>query len=333
VNTPEVKQNLKLGTFVLGGLILFVVSVFFIGKESNIFNKTFVISAIFKNVEGLQKGDNVWLSGVKIGTVKSVDIFIEGKVVVNLSLRDKQNKFIRKDATASIGSDGFIGNKIVVIRPGTSDKMIDHGDTINSLSPTDTQDIINIAKEVGENTKSITTDLKAIVAKINRGEGLAGELLTEGPMTKDVRATVSGLKLTAQNASKASVDLEGLLDEMKHGKGLLPTVISDTTFAKTFEQAMSNVKLVSQNAAIVARNLEGVSAKMNNTDNAVGVLLADTASANKLKQTLRNTESASEKLNENMEALKHNFLFRGYFRRQAKKEKKEKEDAVKAANH
>jgi phospholipid/cholesterol/gamma-HCH transport system substrate-binding protein len=333
VNTPEVKQNLKLGSFVLGGLILFVVSVFFIGKESNIFNKTFVISAIFKNVEGLQKGDNVWLSGVKIGTVKSVDIFIEGKVVVNLSLRDKQNKFIRKDATASIGSDGFIGNKIVVIRPGTSKQMIDHGDTINSLSPTDTQDIINIAKEVGENTKSITTDLKAIVAKINRGEGLAGELLTEGPMTKDVRATVTSLKFTAQNASKASLELTGLLDEMKNGKGLLPTVISDTTFAKTFEQAMGNVKLVSQNAAIVAGNLEKVSAKMNNTDNAVGVLLADTASANKLKQTLRNTESASEKLNENMEALKHNFLFRGYFRRQAKKEKKEKDEAAKSSSH
>ena len=207
MDTSEIRQQVKLGAFVLGGLFLFFLSIFFIGKESNIFNPTFVICAVFKNVEGLQPGDNVWLSGVKIGTVKNVEIVKEGKVVVSLSLRDRQNKFIGKNATASIGSDGFIGNKIVVIRPGNAMSVIEDKDTINSLSPADTQELINIAKEVGENTRSITTDLKVLVAKINKGQGVVGELLNDGPLAQDIRTSVSNLKVTGENTQRASSEL------------------------------------------------------------------------------------------------------------------------------
>jgi phospholipid/cholesterol/gamma-HCH transport system substrate-binding protein len=321
VKTPEMKQNVKLGAFVLGGLLIFLLSVFFIGKESNVFSPTFEISAVFKNVEGLQKGDNVWLSGVKIGTVKSVDIVREGKVVVRLRLRDKQNQFIRKNATASIGSDGFIGNKIVVIRPGNAHEIIEDSDVINADSPADTQELLNIAKDVGENTKSLTKDLRTIISKINKGQGIVGELLNDGPLANDIRATIGRLKATGDNTEKASAQLTGLLTDMRHGDGLLPTLISDTTLTRTFEDAIGNVKKVSQQAAQVANNLQQVTAKMNDNNNALGVLMADTAFAHKLQRTMTNAESASKKLDQDMEALKHNFLLRGYFRKQAKKEK------------
>ena len=329
MNTSEISRQVKLGAFVLGGLFLFVLSVFFIGKESSFFNRTFTVSAVFKNVEGLQQGDNVWLSGVKIGTVANVEIVKEGKVVVSFSLRDKQNKFIRKNATASIGSDGFIGNKIVVVRPGTSQEIIEDNDTINSLSPADTQELINIAKDVGENTRSITAELKALIAKMNKGEGIVGDLLNDGPLARDIKLTVANLKMTGENTRHASSELTALLYNVQHGNGLLATIITDTTFAATFQQAMGNVKLVSQRSAEVASNFQKFSAKLNNSENAVGVLMADTAFAHKLTRTMSNTENATEKLDENMLALRENFLFRGYFKRQAKKEKKEKEAALK----
>ncbi len=331
MNAAEAKQNIKLGSFVLGGLIFFLFSVFFIGKESSFFNRTFLISAIFRNVEGLQKGDNVWLSGVKIGTVKSVDIITESKVIVHLSLRDKQNQFITKNATATIGSDGFIGNKIVVIRPGNAAHIIQESDTINALSPADTQELLNIAKDVGENTRSLTSDLKTIIFKINKGQGIVGELLNEGPFAKDIRNTVLSLKATGENTARASSDLSALIYDMKHGKGLLPAMISDTAFAGSFAEAIVNVKKVSQNAAHVAANLENLTAKINNSHNAVGVLLADTAFARKLQKTMQNTENASLKLGQNMEGLKHSFLLRGYFRKQDKKVKIEKEAVFEAA--
>ncbi|HYI75978.1 MAG TPA: MlaD family protein, partial [Chryseolinea sp.] len=204
---------MKLGIFVLAGITLFLVSIFYIGSERNIFNKTFTVSAIFKNVEGLTEGDNVWLSGVKIGTVKNVTIISEGKVVVNLSLKDKQNEFIKQDATAFIGSDGLVGSKIVVVRPGSAAESIHDNDTINSFSPTDTQELINIAKDVGSNTRSLTDDLKLITAKINKGEGVVGELLNEGELSRDLRETIDALRLASRNTNDATMDLKKLVAE------------------------------------------------------------------------------------------------------------------------
>jgi phospholipid/cholesterol/gamma-HCH transport system substrate-binding protein len=111
-----------------------------------------------------------------------------------------------------------------------------------------------------------------------------------------------------------------LLDEMKNGDGMMATLVSDTTIATSFKEAMANVKQVSENASAMAANLEEVSEKMNSRKNAVGVLLADTVFAGKLQTTLDNAQSASYKLDENMEALQHNFLLRGYFKKKKKKE-------------
>jgi len=328
----DVKQRVKLGAFVAGGLTLFLVAVFFIGSASNFFSKTFSVSAVFKNVEGLKDGDKVWLSGVQIGTVKSVRIIKVGEVIVTLSLKEKQNDFIRKNATASIGSDGLIGNKIVVIQPGDAATVIEDGDVINSVSPADTQELVNIAKEVGENTRSITLDLKAISSKINKGEGIIGELLNDGAFAQDIRRTVTNFKTTGDNASKATAELIAVADEMKNGKGLLPKLLSDTSYAGTFKSTLTNIKKVSTNASAASKSLESITTKMNDKNNAVGVLLADTASAHKLQNIIKNSEKASYKLDENMEAFKHNFLTRGYFRKQEKKAKKEKEKLEKERN-
>jgi phospholipid/cholesterol/gamma-HCH transport system substrate-binding protein len=246
-------------------------------------------------------------------------------VVVSLSLKEKQNEFIRKNATASIGSDGLIGNKIVVIQPGNSTKIILDGDTINAVSPADTQELINIAKEVGENTRSITLDLKTISGKINKGQGIIGELLNEGAFSQELRSTVHSLKATGENTTRASAELTTLVHDMRHGDGLLPALISDTTYRTVFSQTLINVKKVSKSAEKMSHSLESITDKMNNHDNAIGVVLTDTAFAHKLQRTMRNTESATFRLNENMEALKHNFLTRGYFRRLAKEERKAKE--------
>src|SRR5690349_7623838 len=199
MSSQEYKQNIKLGAFIIGGIFIFLATVFYMGSQNNYFNKTFLVFAIFKNVEGLGEGDNVWLSGVKIGTIKNVQIISEGKVAVQLSLKDKQNQFIKKNATAFIGSDGFIGNKIVIIRPGSVAKMIENGDTINSFSPTDTQELFNLAKDVGDNTRSITEDLKLISARLNKGEGIFGELLQDGPISNDLRTAILSLKSAGEN--------------------------------------------------------------------------------------------------------------------------------------
>lgn len=319
METEELKQNIKLGAFVFVGALLFIVALFYIGRENTIFNRTFTILAVFKNIEGLKEGDKVWLSGVKIGTVKHVQIVSEGQVIVSMALRDKQNQFIKKNATAFIGSDGLVGNKIVVVRPGNAAAIVQDNDTINTFSPTDTQELINIAKDVGANTRSLTDDIKEITARIHNGEGLVGELLNEGPLSRELREVVHSLKSAGDNTNRATANLTRMLDEINTGNGLATKIISDTTYAYTFEQALNNVAEAGNNTKALTEELRVAVAKLNNSNNAVSVLLADTAFANQLKVTLSNAESASAKLDSNMLALKNNFLLRGYFRKQEKK--------------
>lgn len=323
----EIAQQIKLGVFVLAGLTLFLIGVFFIGSENNLFSRTFTVPAVFRNVEGLKAGDNVWLSGVKIGTVSEVRIVSEGKVIVKLSLKDKQNQFIMSDAVATIGTDGFVGNKIVIIRPGKSSSTITEEDTLNTTSPTDTQDLINIAKEVGDNTRTLTSDLKTIASRINDGQGIVGELLHDGAIAQEMRAAIQSLRMTGSNTAMASAELHKLLYDLRNGDGLLPMLVADTAYAQTFENALTNIEDFSVNAGAVSQSMKTLAAKINDEDNAVGVLLADTAAAVQLKATIENAAQASRKLDENMEALQHNFLFRGYFRKQEKRARKAREAA------
>lgn len=320
METEDIKKSIKLGGFVIGGIVIFFTALFYLGREGNLFNKTFTISAIFKNVEGLKEGDNVWLSGVKIGMVKRVEIVSEGQVIVILSLKDKQNKFIKKDATAFVGSDGLVGSKIVVIRPGVDVATIVDKDTINSLSPTDTQELFNIAKEVGVNARSISDDLKLISARLNKGEGVFGELLRGGPVSDDLRQAIASLKSTGNNADQVTIEVKKLLSEIQHGDGLITKLVKDTTYTQQFKHTLDNISVVGENSRRMSEDLQKVLGKLNNDNNAVGVLLADTAFAQKLRVTMDHAQAASLKLDENMEALQHNFLFRGYFRKQKRAE-------------
>jgi phospholipid/cholesterol/gamma-HCH transport system substrate-binding protein len=320
MKTKDIQNNLQLGVFVVIGIIVFLTGVFFIGRQNNIFSRTFTAFALFKNVEGLNEGDNVWLSGVKIGTVKAVSIYEEGKVIVKLALKANQNKFIAKNATALIGSDGLVGNKIVIIRPGKGTSIQDN-DTINSTSPPDTQELFNIAKDVGENTRSLTSDLNLLIDKINKGQGVVGQLLNdEGPIAQDIKQTFDRFKATGVQAAQASKEFSTVMNKINNGDGLVNRLVTDTTLAIVFDETLENIKRVSKNSADMSRNLEELIGKMNNKNNTVGLVLADTAFANKLKVTVDNAKSASAKLDENLEAMKHNFLLRHYFKKKAKSE-------------
>jgi phospholipid/cholesterol/gamma-HCH transport system substrate-binding protein len=94
-------------------------------------------------------------------------------------------------------------------------------------------------------------------------------------------------------------------------------------------QSVEQLQRTSASAAEMTANLNETSTKLNDDKNAVGVLLNDQQFATQLKGTMENLETSTDKLDENMEALQHNFLFRGYFKRKAKRE----QQARQAAQH
>src|SRR5579862_127593 len=112
----------KLGMFVIAGLAAFAITMYFIGKQKNLFGSTFHLRSQFKTVSGLQVGNNVRFSGINIGTINEIDLLTDTSVMVDLVIKKEDQKFIRTDAIASIGSDGLMGDKVLVISPGRYSK-------------------------------------------------------------------------------------------------------------------------------------------------------------------------------------------------------------------
>src|SRR3989442_11918303 len=104
----------KLGMFVIAGLVLFTFTLYFIGKHKNLFGSVFHLRSQFKTVSGLQVGNNVRFSGINIGTVNGIKLLTDTSVMVDLVIRKEVQQFIKSDATTGIGSDGLMGDKVLI---------------------------------------------------------------------------------------------------------------------------------------------------------------------------------------------------------------------------
>lgn len=310
------RKNAKLGFFVLISLVLFLVAIFFIGGARDMFNPTFDIHAKFKDVSGLTRGNNVWLSGVKIGTVRSVKIANDSMVAVTLRIREDDRRFINKDSRASIGSDGLIGNMIVIIEPGRMSVPVEENDTIASSYQTSAQDLMNTLQSTGENVLTITEDIQRITRQIDNGEGTIGRLISSPQLADNLEGTMQNLKTTSQRSARVSQDLSQMITQLRQNEeGPVHTLMNDTAFASVYDSLLLNIQTTGQNINEISRELEQLSSRMSNDENALNVVLSDTTFANDLQRTMNNAAEASDKLDESMEALQQHWLLRGFFRR------------------
>jgi phospholipid/cholesterol/gamma-HCH transport system substrate-binding protein len=229
----EKNYKWKLGFFSVGALLIAVGAIYYIGKQKNLFGSVFHISAMFNSVGGLKIGSNVRFGGIDVGTVDDIELVTDTSVQVVMVIQKNVKKFIKKDAKASIGSDGLMGDKVIVLVPGsTGDSAVDEGDSLDSRQPIETDQIL------------------------------------------------ASLKVSADNAAVITANLADMTNRINHGKG------------------------------------------------ALGKLLHDTTLSTNISSTMKNLKASSEGLNENMEAAKHSFLLRGFFKKKDK-EKKKKEDEAK----
>lgn len=221
--------KLRLGLFVAGGLAIFVIAVFIIGKQKNLFNPVYKLSTTFYNVSGLQVGNNIRFSGINVGTVDNISIVNDSTVKIDMSIKIDVKQFIKSDSEVAIGSEGLIGDRLLIITQGSADAPLARdGEQLLSKEPVETDAIMASLQVTAANAEIISEQLAEVMLKINSGEGTLGRL------------------------------------------------IQDTTIAKNLDQTIVNLK------------------------------------------------TSSKGLNENMEAAKHNFLLRGYFKKKAKANEKKK---------
>lgn len=236
MNTQSQTFKVRLGLFVTAGLVLFVLAIFVVGKQKNLFDPVIILHTRFNNVSGLQVGNTVRFSGINVGTVDNISIVNDTTVQVSMLVQKDVQRFIKSDSEAGIGSEGLIGDRLVTISNGSpNSKSVTDGQLIGSNEPVETD------------------------------------------------AIMQSLEITAGNAAVMSEDLSQIVN------------------------------------------------KINNGDGALGRLINDEKIANNLDATMKNLKTSSKKLDENMEAAKHNFLLRGYFKKKEKAERKKKEEAARKA--
>ncbi|MEO6177468.1 MAG: MlaD family protein [Flavobacterium circumlabens] len=185
----------KLGMFVTVGLLLFIMAIYFIGKQKNLFGSTFHITSQFKTVSGLEVGNNVRFSGINIGTVEEIRLINDSSVVVSMVIKDDVREFIKTDARASIGSDGLMGDKVLTISPGVkSTKVIENNGAIASLNGIEMQDLMKSVKKSVDNAAVITDELAIFSHSMNNGNGALARLVRDDKMANSVSNTLSNLE-------------------------------------------------------------------------------------------------------------------------------------------
>jgi len=296
------KYKVRLGLFVAGGLAIFVLAIFIIGKQKNLFNPVFKLTATFYNVSGLQVGNNIRFSGINIGTVDNIHIINDSTVRVDMMIRKEVHQFIKSDCEVAIGSEGLIGDKLITISQGSPDApLAKEGQELASSEPVETDAIIASLQVSAGHAEVITQQLAEVMIKINSGRGTLGRLIHDSIIARNINQTIANFQTTSKD-----------LDEtMKATKNNISAIM------ESFQETAGNAEGSTQ-------QLEDIMTRINNGNGTLGKLIADTATSVNIDQTILNLKKSSEGLNENMEALKHNFLFRGYFKKKAKEEEKKK---------
>jgi len=315
-------QKIKLGIFVLTGLSLFIIGIYFIGKKQNMFGKTSHISTVFNNVNGLQLGNNVRYSGINVGTVKEIEMINDTLIRVDMIINDKILPHIKKDAIATISSDGLVGNMIINILPGKGNApVVKAGDVIKSFSRVRTEDILKTLSVTNENAAILTADLIKITKEITDGKGTVGMLLNDTSMANDLKETLQYLKITSQGTTESVANLNQLIASLNQKDNVIG-VINDTVVANKIKQIVVNLEKSSVKIDNVIENLNATITNAKEGKGAINYLSNNPELVQKIDSTMTNINQSSIKLNQNMEALKHNFLFRGYFKKQEKANKK-----------
>lgn len=229
-------SNWKLGMFVLIGIVLFIVTIYFVGKQQNLFGSTIHLKSKFKTVGGLKVGNNVRFSGINVGTVDEIHLVTDSSVVVVLVLQKDVQKFIKTDAIASIGSDGLMGDKVLTISPGTSsNKIVEDDDFIASKAALEMEDLMKSVKTSVDNAGLITGELAKFTSNMNNENGALSRLMNDQELANSLNKTLVNLESSSNQFSKFTTS-------MNNGKGALSKLVSDETFARKLDSTMSNLE-------------------------------------------------------------------------------------------
>ena len=315
-------QKIRLGLFVIIGLIIFILAVYFIGDKQKMFGKTNHLEAVFNNVNGLQLGNSVRYSGISVGTVRGIEMINDTTISIDMIIDKGIFSYIKKDAVATISSDGLVGNMIINIIPGKGNEpSVEPGDSIRTINRIRTDDMLSTLNQTNENAAKLTQNLLKITNEIIKGKGTLSSLINDTLIARDLGETMHYLKLTTKSASETVSKIDNIVTSLDNKNSILG-VIKDTAVANNLKNTIANLEKSTSEINKVVNNLNATILNIKEGKGAINYLANDPKLVQKIDSTMTNLQAASVKLNEDLEAMKHSFLLRGYFKKQEKEKSK-----------
>ena len=278
----NLNNKIRLGIFISIGIVVFIAAIYFIGEKQQLFRSTFRLSGVFKDVAGLQAGNNVRLSGINVGTIENISIISDTSVRVEILVDESIRKFIKKDAIAIIGSEGLMGNKTLIINPGTGGKKgIENNDVIQTVPPVNMDDIMLSLQTTIDNTSNITSDLSTITNNVQSGKGTIGRLIMDKSWRENFDSTFANLKegsagfktlmdkandideillairTTIENTSNITADLSKITNNIQSGNGTIGKLLMDKSSGENFDSTMVNLKEGSAELKLLLEKAKG----------------------------------------------------------------------------
>jgi len=337
----QTKNLVRLGIFVTVSVLLFVIGIFYLGNSKNLFGKTFTIFSDFRNVNGLHIGGSVRFSGISVGSVQDILILNDSTLRINMMIQKRMQPYIKKDAVASVGTDGLVGSTLININPGKGNlQPVEDEDIIPSYSRVETEEVFQTLGATSENIALLTMNLLEVSEKLNSKNGILGSMLNDPQLANNIKESVFHIKNSSKNLANLSGDLQLTMEEVRSGKGLLGTLITDSTLMPQITSTIGDVDTMIHhvdaqikplfsklNRSIQEFNdltseINDMVQDVNQGQGVVGTLLKDDATDQQVQQILSNVNETTVKLNENLEALRSNWFFRKYYKKKRKAEKK-----------
>ncbi|HZW38300.1 MAG: MlaD family protein [Syntrophothermus sp.] len=309
-------SGVKLGIFIFLGAAIFTVAIFLIGDKDAMFSSTFKVKALFKDIQGLKAGATVRMNGIDVGTVSNIEMVNDtsGRIEVTLNLKEEVRKFVKVDSKATIETEGLVGSKVLIILMGSADaaQVKDNG-YIQTVTPMGFSQILNETQGILNYTKEMTKNLSEITDRVNKGEGTLGLLLNDEKLYNYATSLTQTADSSLQNVAVEIDKVTKLFDDLGQGVNQVVTNID-------------NVVMRIDTVLIEMKGGKGVLGALLVNGSRFDTLLSNTMG--NIEKTSYDARIAASKLSENMEALKHNWLFKSYFEKRGYWNTAEYEDVL-----
>ncbi len=348
-----IKTNIRLGMYIAGGMVLFILIIYLIGSKQNMFSTNVKVTTVFRDVVGLRQGANVRFTGIDVGAISKLTILSDSSVLVEMAIDKKVTPFIKKNSVATIGSQGLMGSKLIVLLPGSADQeSIEQGDNLPSVPPIEADDILREIKVSSERISIVSGNLIDITRKMNQGEGIFGKIFTDTAFAANLARTSHNLRVlsdginrgegfmgklladpvfaadldsTARYIAEISRNLDGITDKVNRGEGVLGKLFTDTALMVNIFEASQNLNSSTRNLEKVTGNLIELTSTMNTGQGTFSKMLVDSVFADSLDIALRNLNKTLIEVRKASESLQHSGMVRAFSKKSKKRAQKEAE--------